>query len=223
MQQVKYEGISSLCFCCRRLGHKQENYCYKIKENNRSRVVAGKSTNQSREEDKQEDSRPEESPNQVSKQDETDPNFGPWMLVTRKRNLVRNGRPRSPLGSEMKGDISPRGLNVQKGENMEGNSVKMVKDSVWSNQVESTHAVRDSFVPGFASNEDLGNLEVRFSMSSPKQRAVEPQTDKKLQMGSLGAGARGYRSKGGTSAKSLKQLHPSSSSQRTALPKICSE
>ena len=28
VQQVKYEGISSLCFCYRRLGHKQENCCY---------------------------------------------------------------------------------------------------------------------------------------------------------------------------------------------------
>ena len=102
------------------------------------------------------------------------------MLVTRKRNLVRNGRSRSPLGSEMKGDISPRGLNVQRGENMEGSSVKMVKDSVWSNQAESTHAMKDSSVPGFAPNEDLGNLEVRFSMSSPKQREGEPWTDRKL-------------------------------------------
>ena len=181
--------------------------------------MLGKSTNQLREEDKQEDSRPEESPNQVSEQDETDPNFGSWMLVTRKRNLVRNGRPRSPLGSEMKGDISPRGLNVQRGENMEGNSVKMVKDSVWSNQAESTHAVRDSSVPGFVPNEDLGNLEIRFSMSSSKQREVEPRTDRKLHMGSLGMGAKGYRSRGGTSAKSLKRLHPSSSLQRIALPK----
>ena len=126
VQQVKYEGMSSLCFCCGRLGHKQENCCYKIKENNRSGVEAGKSTNQSREEDKQEDSRSEESPNQVSEQDDTDSNFGPRMLVTRKRNGVKNGRPRSPLGSEMKGDISPKGLNVQRGENMEGISGKMV-------------------------------------------------------------------------------------------------
>ena len=218
VQQVKYEGISSLCFCCGRLGHKQENCCYKIKENNRSGVEAGKSTNQSREEDKQEDSRSEESPNQVSEQDDTDSNFGPWMLVTRKRNGVKNGRPRSPLSSEMKGDISPKGLNVQRGENMEGISGKMVKSSVWSNHTEATHAVRVSSVPGFAPNEDLGNLEVRFT-SSPKQREAELQNDRKLQMGSLGAGSRGYRSKGETRAKSLKRLHPSSSSQRSALPK----
>ena len=60
------------------------------------------------------------------------------MLVTRKRNGVKNGRPRSPLGSEMKGDISLKGLNVQRGENMEGISGKMVKSSVWSNHTEAT-------------------------------------------------------------------------------------
>ena len=125
VQQVKYEGISSLCFCCGRLGHKQENCCYQIK-------VAEKRLNQLREEDKQEYSRLEESPNQVSEEEKFDPNFGPWMLVTRKRNLVRNGRSRSPLGSEMKGDVSPKGISVQRGENIEGSSVKTIKERVLS-------------------------------------------------------------------------------------------
>ena len=125
VQQVKYEGISSLCFCCGRLGHKQENCCYQIK-------VAEKSLNQLREEDKQEYSRLEESPNQVSEEEKFDPNFGPWMLVTRKRNLVRNGRSRSPLRSEMKGDVSPKGISVQRGENIEGSSVKTIKERVLS-------------------------------------------------------------------------------------------
>ena len=31
VQQVLYEGISTLCFCCGRLGHKQENCCYHIR------------------------------------------------------------------------------------------------------------------------------------------------------------------------------------------------
>ena len=65
--------------------------------------------------------------------------------------------------------------------------------------------------PGFAPNEDLGDLEIRFTLS-PKQREAELRNDRKLQMGSLGAGSRGYRSKGETHAKSLKRLHPSSSS-----------
>jgi len=30
--QVLYEGISTLCFCCGRLSHKQENCCYGVKQ-----------------------------------------------------------------------------------------------------------------------------------------------------------------------------------------------
>ena len=93
VQQVKYEGISSLCFCCGRLGHKQENCCYKIKENNRSGVVAGKTTNQSREEDKQEDNRPEESSNQVSEQDDTDSNLVRGCWLQGKEMLLRMDGP----------------------------------------------------------------------------------------------------------------------------------
>ena len=43
----------------------------------------------------------ERSPNQDEGQDDQlDSNFGPWMLVTRRRSLVRNGRNRSPPKSE---------------------------------------------------------------------------------------------------------------------------
>ena len=62
---------------------------------------------------------------------------------------------------------------------MEGSSVKIVKDSVWSNRAESTHAVKDNSVQGFAPNGDLGNLEARFNMSSSKQREGAPRTDGK--------------------------------------------
>ena len=68
------------------------------------------------------------------------------MLVTRKRNLVWNGRSKSPLGSEMKGDISLKGRSVQRGEKIEGSSVKTIKESVWSNQSDFTHAMKDNSV-----------------------------------------------------------------------------
>ena len=32
VQRVLYEGISSLCFCCGRVGHKQENCSYYVKQ-----------------------------------------------------------------------------------------------------------------------------------------------------------------------------------------------
>ena len=35
VQKVLYEGISSLCFCCDKLGHKQESFGLKVKEPNK--------------------------------------------------------------------------------------------------------------------------------------------------------------------------------------------
>ena len=100
--------------------------------------------------------------------------------------MVRNGQSRSPLGSEMKGDISLKGISVQRRENIEGSPVKTIKESVWSNQSDSTHAMKDNSVQGIAPNGDLGNLEVRFNMSSLKQRDGAPRTNGKQQMGFLG-------------------------------------
>ncbi|XP_030964660.1 uncharacterized protein LOC115985910 [Quercus lobata] len=37
-QKVMYEGIGSLCFCCGRLGHKQEYYCYKIRPTEKEKI-----------------------------------------------------------------------------------------------------------------------------------------------------------------------------------------
>ena len=37
-QKFMYKGTGSLCFCCGRLGHKQENCCYKIRPNEKERV-----------------------------------------------------------------------------------------------------------------------------------------------------------------------------------------
>ena len=93
--------------------------------------------------------------------------------------MVRNGRSRSPLGSEMKGDVSPKGISVQRGENIEGSSVKTIKERVLSSQSNYTRAVRDDSIQGIALNGDLGNLEVKFSMLSPKQSDGVPQTDGK--------------------------------------------
>ena len=119
----------------------------------------------------------------------------------------------------MKGDVSPKGISVQRRENIEGSSVKTIKERVLSSQSNYTRAVRDDSVQRIVPNGDLGNLEVRFSMSSPKQSDGAPRTDGKHQMGFLGMGTKGNRSNGGKSSKSLKRQHPSSSSQRIAYSK----
>nr|POF11331.1 hypothetical protein CFP56_55570 [Quercus suber] len=74
-QAVLYEGISALCFSCGRLGHTQDKCCYSIKKDKK----------------KDEDSAADKSQDSQS-ESQLSPNYGPWMLVIRKRNLVRNGR-----------------------------------------------------------------------------------------------------------------------------------
>lgn len=127
MKQVKYEGIYSLCFYCGLLGHKQESCCYHIKEMERNDSEAERSPNQGSEEEKQ-----------------SNPNYGPWMLVTRKKNLVRNGQTRFPLGSDLERDVSPKGIFVQKGVNREDlrddGLVKPNKVDLLSNQPNSARA-----------------------------------------------------------------------------------
>ena len=47
-----YEGIYSLCFCCGRLGHKQENFCYQIKQQERRSSSPSESPEQEKVEEK---------------------------------------------------------------------------------------------------------------------------------------------------------------------------
>lgn len=74
-QKMMYEGISSLCFCCERLGHKQERCNYQVKppekasKDDQSTQTLGTSESQQK-----------------------DNKFGEWMLVTRKKHPVKAER-----------------------------------------------------------------------------------------------------------------------------------
>lgn len=76
-QKVMYEGIGSLCFCCGRIGHEKENYYYQILPKVAETV--------------KEDNTPT-SPKLSQVEDTSESNYGSWMIVTRRRDLVRNGR-----------------------------------------------------------------------------------------------------------------------------------
>ena len=76
-QRVTYEGIGSLCYCCGRLGHRQENCCYQVKTPETTTVGEEACTSMPKK-------------NQVEEKIEA--NYGAWMLVIRRKNLVRNGR-----------------------------------------------------------------------------------------------------------------------------------
>ena len=152
--------------------------------------------------------------NQVSEETKSDPSFGPWMLVSRKKSLVRNGRPRLSFGNDVKDAGTSRGMSVQKGVILEGNSAIPCKDKVLSTQStpsEQVGTVRSVFDHEMALNEDLENLEMRFSASCPKQGEGVIRNDGKLQLGVSGIGNRNIRSNGGKGKKSLKRQYPSSS------------
>ena len=74
-QIVMYEGISTLCFSCGPLGHTQNKCCYSIKQD-----------------DKKGEDNDGEKDQDCSQASQPNPNYGPWMLVTRKRSPIRNGR-----------------------------------------------------------------------------------------------------------------------------------
>ncbi|XP_075659332.1 uncharacterized protein LOC142629265 [Castanea sativa] len=82
-QAVLYEGISALCFSCGRLVHTQGKCCYSIKPCEKGGKVGeafkAQDVGQPGDVSKVQDVGQESQPN---------PNYRPWMLVTRKRNLV---------------------------------------------------------------------------------------------------------------------------------------
>lgn len=100
-QKVMYEGISALCFCCGRLGHKQENCGFRVRPMEKTTHEEKQGVQQV-------------APTELTEQ--SDPNFGDQMLVTKKKNLVRPGRNRGSNQSHQQ----PNGLpKVNKGK--EGN------------------------------------------------------------------------------------------------------
>ena len=130
------------------------------------------------------------------------------MLVTRKKNSVRNGRARFPLGSDKKGDVSPKGIFFQREANYEGSLVKSNNVEVLSNHPNPTCSVCDVSNQGVASNVDLGNLEGGFKALSPVQKVEVIRTDGKHHLVPLGTKTRGGRSIGVKGSKSLKRQHP---------------
>ena len=93
VQKVIYEGISSLYFCCSELGHKHESYGLKVKEPNRDDVA-----------------RVSLKTNEVSGEVQPKSNYGPWMVVTRKKkNLGRMGKASGPVKSNTPTQVEFKG------------------------------------------------------------------------------------------------------------------
>ena len=109
VQRVLYEGISSLCFCCGKLGHKQEHCSLKVKEP--SKVNEAQTSSKTSE---------------ISEVVQSEPNYGPWMVVTRKKGLARMGKASRPTKlntssqDRFKGnpDLSQTSSHVEASENL---------------------------------------------------------------------------------------------------------
>ena len=108
-QIVQYEGITSLCFSCGRVGHKAESCLYKIcSPINAPRMETSVEvpTSQERQEKAEGESNVEAEANA----------FGPWVLVARKRkegrHVVKESKANAILGLLSKSPVKPiRSLN----------------------------------------------------------------------------------------------------------------
>lgn len=97
-QKVMYEGVSSLCYCCGRMGHKQESCSYHIHPSERDiekEPVATLPISQTTQQPK--------------------PQYGEWMLVTKKRQGVKNGRGHATRFSNPQTEVEPSGTKSDLG------------------------------------------------------------------------------------------------------------
>nr|POE68411.1 uncharacterized protein CFP56_20721 [Quercus suber] len=93
-QKVLYEGISALCFCCGRMGHKQEACSYRVSSPERTGDA-----------EQSEQSSPL---CDAQKATQIEPNFGEWMLVKRKKRTAQFGRGRGTKISHPQQEVSSK-------------------------------------------------------------------------------------------------------------------
>ena len=200
VQQVLYEGISSLCFCCVRLGHKQENFWYQIKQQERHSSSPSESLGQEKVEEKVEEKA-------------LDQNYGPWMLVIRKNNLVRNGRAKSNFKESQDKEVTTKGKMVFRGINSEDKEVDvMVKspkaDFPHSKQSQSrvrldvfhqSAAVEEQYLMDSRQVASGSGIEIMSFQSEGVRSNFAPSTNNKSK-----------KNLGIKGSKSLKRQHPTS-------------
>ena len=123
-QRVTYEGISSLCFCCGRIGHKKESCSYQILPKVAETV--------------KEDNTPAPS-NERKAEGTSESNYGSWMIVTRHKNPVRNGWGRWPNQPTHQGERVTKGnLVISGGDEVQTTPLENVK-SISMDSEKSTH------------------------------------------------------------------------------------
>ena len=92
VQKVLYEGIPFLYFYCGKLGHKQENCRLKV------RKPSG-----------EDEAQVSLKTNKISDKVQPEPNYGPWMAVTRKNVPVRMGKASRPTKFDNPSQVRAKG------------------------------------------------------------------------------------------------------------------
>ena len=200
VQQVLYEGISSLCFCCGRLGHKQENCYYQIKQQERRSSSPLESPEQEKVEEKVEEKA-------------SDQNYRPWMLVTRKKNLVRNGQAKSDFKDSQDNEVSTKGKMVFRGINSADKEVDVM---VKSPKADFPHSKQgQSRVRLDVSNQNVV-VEEQYLMNSRQVASgsgiefMSFQSEGVRSNFALGTNNKSKKNLGIKGSKSLKRQHPTS-------------
>ncbi|KAL0008051.1 hypothetical protein SO802_009553 [Lithocarpus litseifolius] len=109
-QRVTYEGISKLCFSCGRVGHRREACHYTISQPAMEKPRVDSSTRENDGNVQVEDTSDKAYNVDEDKNTTSQPNedtYGPWIVVARKRNAVRNGRKDSGSGTSSKANTDP--------------------------------------------------------------------------------------------------------------------
>ncbi|KAK9988210.1 hypothetical protein SO802_028449 [Lithocarpus litseifolius] len=109
-QRVTYEGISKLCFSCGRVGHRREACHYTISQPAMEKPRVDSSTRENNGNVQVEDTSDKAYNVDEDKNTTSQPNedtYGPWIVVARKRNAVRNGRKDSGSGTSSKANTDP--------------------------------------------------------------------------------------------------------------------
>ncbi|KAL0015066.1 hypothetical protein SO802_002135 [Lithocarpus litseifolius] len=104
-QRVTYEGISKLCFSCGRVGHRREACHYTISQPAMEKPRVDSTTRENDGNVQVEDTSDKAYNVDEDKSTTSQPNedtYGPWIVVARKRNAVRNGRKDSGSGTSPK-------------------------------------------------------------------------------------------------------------------------